>query len=214
MLYASTKATFKKQFGAGQIKEDYYANHREEVWNQIVGTEASSGCCSLMLKPWRVETELWCILMSALTLIKALCLVLYFQVTLAGYKKFLAVEVISGFLTWHQSFHLTFVTLPFPGCPWAPESSWRGAKSHQRSRSKDWGDTWWIFSRVFFCTFREGTSEQHHPGYHEFMFHQVSVDSKHNTLSGLAFPLQPEATDAIREYSQGTKDYVQLAIGE
>ena len=139
MLYASTKATFKKQFGAGQIKEDYYANHREEVWNQIVGTEASSGCCSLMLKPWRVETELWCILMSALTLIKALCLVLYFQVTLAGYKKFLAVEVISGFLTWHQSFHLTFVTLPFPGCPWAPESSWRGAKSHQRSRSKDWG---------------------------------------------------------------------------
>ena len=31
MLYASTKATFKKQFGAGQIKEDYYANHREEV---------------------------------------------------------------------------------------------------------------------------------------------------------------------------------------
>ena len=79
-------------------------------------------------------------LMSALTLIKALCLVLYFQVTLAGYKKFLAVEVISGFLTWHQSFHLTFVTLPFPGCPWAPESSWRGAKSHQRSRSKDWGE--------------------------------------------------------------------------
>ena len=153
-------------------------------------------------------------LMSALTLIKALCLVLYFQVTLAGYKKFLAVEVISGFLTWHQSFHLTFVKLPFPGCPWAPESSWRGAKSHQRSRSKDWGDTWWIFSRVFFCTFREGTSEQNHPGYHEFMFHQVSVDSKHNTLSGLAFPLQPEATDAIREYSQGTKDYVQLAIGE
>ena len=38
MLYASTKATFKKEFGAGQIKEDYYANHREEVSNQIVGT--------------------------------------------------------------------------------------------------------------------------------------------------------------------------------
>ena len=40
------------------------------------------------------------------------------------------------------------------------------------------------------------------------------MDTKHNTLSGLAFPLQPEATDAIREYSQGTKDYVQLAIGK
>ena len=46
------------------------------------------------------------------------------------------------------------------------------------------------------------------------LFFQVSVDTKHNTLSGLAFPLQPEATDAIREYSQGSKDYVQLAIGE
>ena len=40
MLYASTKATFKKQFGAGQIKEDYYANHREEVG---VTVEPSSG---------------------------------------------------------------------------------------------------------------------------------------------------------------------------
>ena len=50
--------------------------------------------------------------------------------------------------------------------------------------------------------------------YPSCVFYQVSVDSKHNTLSGLAFPLQPEATDAIREYSQGTKDYVQLAIGE
>merc|ERR550519_2730770 len=31
MLYASTKATFKKQFGAGQIKDEYYANSREEI---------------------------------------------------------------------------------------------------------------------------------------------------------------------------------------
>lgn len=31
MLYASTKATFKKEFGGGQLKEEYYANMREEV---------------------------------------------------------------------------------------------------------------------------------------------------------------------------------------
>jgi len=31
MLYASTKATLKQEFGQGQIKEDYYANMREEV---------------------------------------------------------------------------------------------------------------------------------------------------------------------------------------
>ena len=108
MLYASTKATFKKQFGAGQIKEDYYANHREEV-------------------------------------------------TLAGYKKFLAVEAAPGPLS--------------------------QAEEEQKAIKEAEART------------------------------EVSVDTKHNTLSGLAFPLQPEATDAIREYSQGTKDYVQLAIG-
>jgi len=107
MLYASTKATFKKQFGAGQVKEDYYANHREEV-------------------------------------------------SLAGYKKFLAVEAAPGPLS--------------------------QAEEEQKAIKEAEART------------------------------EVSVDSKHNTLSGLAFPLQPEATVAIREYSQGTKDYVQLAI--
>ena len=31
MLYASTKASFKKEFGGGQLKEEYYANMQEEV---------------------------------------------------------------------------------------------------------------------------------------------------------------------------------------
>jgi len=31
MLYASTKATFKKEFGQGQIKDEYYANTKEEI---------------------------------------------------------------------------------------------------------------------------------------------------------------------------------------
>ena len=31
MQYASTKATFKKEFGGGQLKEEYYANMKEEV---------------------------------------------------------------------------------------------------------------------------------------------------------------------------------------
>ena len=31
MLYASTKATFKKEFGRGQLKEEYYANLQQEV---------------------------------------------------------------------------------------------------------------------------------------------------------------------------------------
>ena len=31
MLYASTKATFKKEFGQSQIKEEIFANMREDV---------------------------------------------------------------------------------------------------------------------------------------------------------------------------------------
>ena len=31
MLYASTKATLKKEFGGGQIKEELYGNVREDV---------------------------------------------------------------------------------------------------------------------------------------------------------------------------------------
>jgi hypothetical protein len=34
MLYASTKATFKKEFGQGQIKQEIYANSMEEVGHQ------------------------------------------------------------------------------------------------------------------------------------------------------------------------------------
>ena len=31
MLYASTKATFKKEFGQGQFKDEYFASMREDV---------------------------------------------------------------------------------------------------------------------------------------------------------------------------------------
>ena len=48
-------------------------------------------------------------------------------------------------LSWYKSFleqcsFSIFVKFPFPGCPWTPKSSWGGAESHQRSRSKDWGE--------------------------------------------------------------------------
>ena len=109
MLYASTKATFKKQFGASQIKDEYYANSKEEI-------------------------------------------------TLAGYKKHLAVEAAPGPLT------------------------------RQEEEMKEIKET---ESRV-----------------------EISVDSKHNTLSALSFPFQTEASSALEKYSGGTWDYVQLAIGQ
>jgi len=107
MLYASTKATFKKEFGAGQVRDDYYANSREEV-------------------------------------------------TLAGYKRHLEVEAAPGPLS-------------------AAEEDMKAIKEAE--------------SRP-----------------------EVSVDSKHNTLSGLAFPLDPAASQAIGEYAQGSLEYLGLGI--
>ena len=108
MLYASTKATFKKEFGDGQIKDEYYANLMEEI-------------------------------------------------TLAGYKRHLAVEAAPGPL------------------------------SRQEEEMKEIKES---ESRV-----------------------EISVDTKHNTLSALAFPFKQEALAALESYGAGVHDYVQLAIG-
>jgi len=107
MLYASTKATFKKEFGASQIKDEYYANLVEEV-------------------------------------------------TLAGYKRHLAVEAAPGPL------------------------------SRQEEEMKEIKES---ESRV-----------------------EISVNTKHNTLSALAFPFKEEALAALDLYKTGGSDYVQLAI--
>ena len=57
MLYASTKATFKNQFGAGQIKDEYYANSKEEItlagYKKHLAVEA--GPAALRLRPWEVK---------------------------------------------------------------------------------------------------------------------------------------------------------------
>lgn len=47
MLYASTKATFKKQFGASQIKDEYFASSKDEVslagYRRHLAVEAAPG---------------------------------------------------------------------------------------------------------------------------------------------------------------------------
>ena len=41
---------------------------------------------------------------------------------------------------------------------------------------------------------------------------EVSVNSKHQTMSGLAFPLTDDAIKACQAYQEGQTDYVQLSI--
>lgn len=39
---------------------------------------------------------------------------------------------------------------------------------------------------------------------------EISVESKHQTLQGLAFPLQPEAQRALQQLKQKMVNYIQL----
>ncbi|XP_071543677.1 twinfilin-1 [Panulirus ornatus] len=40
----------------------------------------------------------------------------------------------------------------------------------------------------------------------------IGVDTKHQTMAGIAFPIVPEALDAIKEFAEGKLQYVQLKI--
>lgn len=42
----------------------------------------------------------------------------------------------------------------------------------------------------------------------------VSVDSKHQTLSGVLFPIAQEIKDSLSHLCSGKIDYIQMKIGE
>ena len=174
MLYASTKATFKKQFGAGQIKEDYYANHREEV-SFSRPPILPSVFVLLGHSGWLQEVPCCGGAISEQS-------VLFFFPAIFGWSDLSMVLfnrlLLAPLVRQRRSRKPSKKLRPEPRC-------------HQVCLNK----------KPF-----------HFDGLVKVLF-QVNVDTKHNTLSGLAFPLQQQATDSIKEYCQGGKDYVQLAIG-
>jgi len=107
MLYASTKATFKKEFGQGQIKDEYFASTREEM-------------------------------------------------TLSGYRRHLASEAGPGPL------------------------------SREEEEMKEIKET---ETRV-----------------------DIGVDTKQQTMSSLAFPMERDALMALEDFLKKGHDYVQLSI--
>ena len=42
----------------------------------------------------------------------------------------------------------------------------------------------------------------------------ISVDTKHQTMAGISFPVVPDALQAITNFTKGKLQYVQLKIGE
>jgi len=106
MLYASTKATLKKEFGGGQIKDDLYGNVIEDV-------------------------------------------------SLKGYQK-----------------HVTSASAP------GPMTREELEREEVRAQSN----------------------------------HEIAVDTKHQTISGLSFPMTAAVKDAILNYKSKKTNYVQLSI--
>lgn len=41
----------------------------------------------------------------------------------------------------------------------------------------------------------------------------ISVDTKHQTMAGITFPMVPDALEAIKSFTTGKLQYVQLKIG-
>ena len=106
MLYASTKATLKKEFGSGQIKDDLYGNIKEDI-------------------------------------------------SLRGYQK-----------------HVVSAAAPGP----------MSREELEREEVRAQTNT------------------------------EISVDTRHQTVSGLAFPMTNKAVEAIKNYQAGKTNYVQLSI--
>lgn len=42
----------------------------------------------------------------------------------------------------------------------------------------------------------------------------ISVDTKHQTMAGITFPMVPDALEAVKNFTTGKLQYVQLKIGE
>lgn len=41
----------------------------------------------------------------------------------------------------------------------------------------------------------------------------IGVDTKHQTLAGVAFPIVTKALDAVKKFASGELQYIQLKIG-
>lgn len=41
----------------------------------------------------------------------------------------------------------------------------------------------------------------------------ISVDTKHQTMAGISFPVVPDALQAVKNFTTGKLQYVQLKIG-
>ncbi|XP_076202311.1 twinfilin-2 isoform X2 [Aptenodytes patagonicus] len=137
MLYAATRATVKKEFGGGHIKDEMFGTVKEDV-------------------------------------------------SLAGYQK-----------------HVSSCSAPAPLT--AAEQELQQIRINEDSRCQD-SSTEMMVGGCCCCP-----SLVEYPGPKEVKT-EISVESKHQTLQGLAFPLQLDAQQAIQALKQKKINYIQLKL--
>ncbi|KAF7459778.1 Hypothetical predicted protein [Marmota monax] len=143
MLYAATRATVKKEFGGGHIKDELFGTVKDDL--SFAGYQKHLSSCAAPAPLTSAERELQQIRINEVGVLGHVCLE----------------PVLFGGL----------------GC----SPGWAGG------------------GLLHYCPAPQVKTE-------------ISVESKHQTLQGLAFPLQPEAQRALQHLKQKMINYIQLKL--
>ncbi|XP_046782189.1 twinfilin-2 isoform X2 [Gallus gallus] len=170
MLYAATRATVKKEFGGGHIKDEMFGTVKEDV--SLSGYQKHVSSCSAPAPLTAAEQELQQIRINE------------------G-------EVAQDLLSPASSrdvvgLHPPSMLVPPPPC----------SQTHPIPV--------WVLLTVSPLPHPQDACSQDSST--EMVKTEISVESKHQTLQGLAFPLQLDAQQAIQALKQKKINYIQLKL--
>ncbi|XP_033922201.1 LOW QUALITY PROTEIN: twinfilin-2 [Melopsittacus undulatus] len=192
MLYAATRATVKKEFGGGHIKDEMFGTVKEDV--SLSGYQKHVSSCSAPAPLTAAEQELQQIRINEGHTAQD-------QPSLASSRARVHLHPLACLCV---PYPFSFHTRPFimrgvllTVCLLSPRS--------QDSCSQD-SSTEMMVGGCCCCP-----SLVEYPGPEEVKT-EISVESKHQTLQGLAFPLQSDAQQAIQALKQKKINYIQLKL--
>ncbi|XP_038004858.1 LOW QUALITY PROTEIN: twinfilin-2 [Motacilla alba alba] len=191
MLYAATRATVKKEFGGGHIKDEMFGTVKEDV--SLSGYQKHVSSCSAPAPLTAAEQELQQIRINEVEMAQGTCL------------PCAPAEVVQlpppGTSVCPSPSAVTRVPLPV----WVPLTVCLLFPRSQDSCSQGSSTEMMVGG----CCCCPSLVEYPEP---EEVKTEISVESKHQTLQGLAFPLQLDAQQAIQALKQKKINYIQLKL--
>ncbi|XP_030812505.1 twinfilin-2 isoform X2 [Camarhynchus parvulus] len=185
MLYAATRATVKKEFGGGHIKDEMFGTVKEDV--SLSGYQKHVSSCSAPAPLTAAEQELQQIRINEVGVLHpCLCSSRVLQLPAPGTSVCPSPSAVTS-----PSCAIDSVS-PLPTLP--QDSCSQGSSTEMM---------------VGGCCCCPSLVEYPDP---EEVKTEISVESKHQTLQGLAFPLQLDAQQAIQALKQKKINYIQLKL--